>query len=295
MSYDKKIEWRRRANIRKTYLAFYRDFFPENNKFCALADLITMTREPAAPQDPRLDDCQVAYAFVIGGNPEGPTQLLDFNETVPLTIMQPPLNEERDIVYLNIQENGKYGKSPTWFRYGLWVMEKYPSLHFDYIAKTDTDAALYPERFFDMIQRHHLPPAPHNRLVYGGSPFDKQMCGYPQHDHCAQLQTPIYMGGAFYFLSTDLATYITGPNCPRSQLFFPHEDMTTGNYVWSHPDHGQIHLVKEPDGYRDIWRHSVKNPNRLVHFYTQYLQGLQEEGLISAPQILAWNASFHAS
>jgi hypothetical protein len=300
MSYDHKLEKRRRSTIRRTYLSFYKDFSETTpHRICALVDWLQ-----APPGHPLLDQCQLIYTFVIGANPEGPTQLLEFNESFPLSIDPSQIpHSERDVTYLNIQENGKYGKSPTWFKYGvsLWNERKDQHDHhqqhplFDYIIKTDSDAVLYPSTFFDMVQRHHLQPYPNNPLVYGGSPFDKYMCGYPEHDHCVQLQTPTYMGGAFYWLSIDLADYITGPDCPRSQLFFPHEDMTTGNYVYSHPHHQNITWVGEPKGYELIWRHAVKNPNRLIHFYVKYLGRLCKAGTISETQLQVWNQTFHSS
>lgn len=151
-----------------------------------------------------------------------------------------------------------------------------------------SDTALYPHFFFEMVERR-LSPFPDNVLVYGGSPFDKYMCGYPEHDHCANLTAPIYMGGGFYFLSPDLADYITGPDCPRSKLFLPHEDMTTGNYVHSHPKN--ITMVAEKHGYRDLWRHAVKNPHRLArYFYEYYLDQMVKRKIVTREQVDSWKA-----
>jgi hypothetical protein len=91
------------------------------------------------------------------------------------------------------------------------------------------------------------------------------------------------MGGAFYFLSIDLAEYITGPECPRSKLFLPHEDMATGNYVFSHPKNITLFAAKK--GYMHIWRHPVKNPNRLFHQYRLHLKSLAKTGIISKEKI----------
>jgi hypothetical protein len=83
-----------------------------------------------------------------------------------------------------------------------------------------------------------------------------------------------------------LADYITGPACPRSKLFIPHEDMTTGNYVFSHPKN--ITLIAEKDGYEFLWRHSVKNPKRLFVFYHSYLQKLAKKKLLSQEKVEDW-------
>ena len=110
------------------------------NTICSLFDLVQ-----AGPSSPLVQDCRLAYVFVIGANPNGPTQLLEFNDTYPLALqpsqakpylsMNPSL--ENDIVYLNIAENGKFGKSPTWFKHGLTMMQQHSFLQFDYIIKTD--------------------------------------------------------------------------------------------------------------------------------------------------------------
>jgi hypothetical protein len=122
MTYDHKLEMKRRVAIRKTYLSFYQDFTDTPNRICALVDLIE-----SDPESPLREECQLAYTFVMGGNPGGPTELLQFNESYPTIIVNdhPFQSSERDITFLNIQENAEYGKSPTWFKYGLTVMKKY--------------------------------------------------------------------------------------------------------------------------------------------------------------------------
>jgi hypothetical protein len=44
------------------------------------------------------EDCQIAYAFFLGGNPDGPTELLKPNSSFPITIVDPPsLADEDDV------------------------------------------------------------------------------------------------------------------------------------------------------------------------------------------------------
>lgn len=142
MSYDHAIELRRRNQIRNTYLSYYRQFTDTPHKICALADLIEATTRNTTDKNSKssilLENCELAYTFVVGANPDGPTQLLEFNESYPIAIDHEKIQKpERDVVYLNIKENGKFGKSPTWFKYGLEVMKNYPQLYWDYIVKTD--------------------------------------------------------------------------------------------------------------------------------------------------------------
>ena len=130
MTYDSKDEQKRRDLIRKTYLNYFVDhinrtlvgdeeYNEKKHWICSLQDLDTGRLEHP-------EKCRLAYAFVMGANPNGTPMLLNFNESYPLSLPPPSLNESKisqkdvlDSVFLNIQENGKFGKSPTWFRYCL--------------------------------------------------------------------------------------------------------------------------------------------------------------------------------
>ena len=110
-SMESDSERERREVIRETYLSFYKDEDRHLHRICSLNDLLQGTVA--------FEDCQVAYAFFVGANPSGPSELLFPNESYPIlaapnrTLME---QDEHDIVYLNIRENMEDGKSPTWLK-----------------------------------------------------------------------------------------------------------------------------------------------------------------------------------
>jgi hypothetical protein len=100
-----------------------------------------------------MDSCQLIYTFVVGANPYGPTNLVDYyNSSHPLTLTESDvvaqfpdliLNSssvtssgemtmlEKDILYLNIKENMEEGKTPSWFHVANTLVEEY---EIDYIT-----------------------------------------------------------------------------------------------------------------------------------------------------------------
>jgi uncharacterized protein (DUF488 family) len=105
---------------------------------------------------------------VVGGNPSGTTELMEFNDTYPITLNGQSLEnstDRYDTVYLNIRENMNDGKSQTWFRYATMVLENH---YFDYIGKMDTNTLLFPDKFLNETF-DRLPPFPNNTRTYGGT------------------------------------------------------------------------------------------------------------------------------
>lgn len=341
------------------------------------------------------DKCRLAYTFIIGGgNPNGPTQLLQFNDSYPLTLDKPflvsgqnlssssnhinhdhpdnTIHEKEiddDIVYLNIQENGDYGKTPTWFLYVTTtllqqlhnnnnkkknvdddhdtLLQNKKDIEFDFIFKTDTDNVLFPNRlfqFFETTVRQQIfdvssskkKNANNNQnlnlnqnkdlrhqqeeqqqvvaeqfsiptLVYGGRPLDKRKCGWPKHDHCNYLIGPIFNGGGCYFVSTELAEYISNTFVSTSTddhvgdggaettmtttttkkktstalnvRQMPHEDMLTSNFIFSYPHPEQIITIAEPSkssslSYR---KHPVKGIHEYQRIWDKYVREEQKK------------------
>jgi hypothetical protein len=100
--------------------------------------------------------CQIIYTFVIGGNPDGTTLLLDHNETTPLTLPSMPYKPRHkdvnrtDVTILNIRENMNNGKTPTFFYFALQVMRQFPNdIH--YAMKCDSDAMLRLTSFLQFV------------------------------------------------------------------------------------------------------------------------------------------------
>jgi len=203
-----------------------------------------------------LRECQLVYVFVAGGNSTGPKERVTYNDnsSEPMTL---PSNES-DVVLLNIQENMKEGKSQSYFKYATTIVDEY--LYFDYIAKTDSDTLIFPDRLLnDRINK--LPAFPHNIRVYGGyRPVEKV-----EVDH---IKGPIYWQGSFYFLSNDMARYITSTACDRKNLALWSEDKSICNFVHSHPK--PIHRIKLNITRKPI-DHPLKEIQRFKSRWQSYL------------------------
>ena len=283
MSYDSDTERKRRGLIRSTFLRYFTKYMNrtlvkqyEYNEMrhwiCSLNDL-----DHGKLEYP--EKCRFAYAFVQGANPNGSSMLLSFNETYPISVPPPTSKKKQDLkdasdtIYLNIKENGKFGKTPTWFRYAIDVLERHDWIDdWDYIFKSDTDNLIYTPRFFRFMDKL---PQKNAIRIYGGFPLDYRKCGGDKHDHCAQMKGPYFMQGGCYFLSTDLARFISDETTFDHQAVkLPHEDMTTGNFVYSHPL--KIKVVTEPKKKNVIRKHPVKKESS---FKFRWQKMLREEEL----------------
>ena len=251
----------RRQIVRRTFLRFYQDnYYDYNNQFpdqrhliCSLQDLY---REGEA--DVLQENCLLVYAFIVGGYPEGPTELLpgvitngsDYDVPLVLTAPPPPINGstsagscndgyvghvghngcEDDIVYLNIRENMNDGKSLTFFSYGASVADE---LNIDFIVKMDTDAILFPQEFLRQLANFNLPKQNKEKnnssssssssssiAIYGGYSW---MPGLKPP--CPPHPTKHFFSGHFYFVSTNLARSIVSPSCARQALIYNRTEM----------------------------------------------------------------------
>jgi hypothetical protein len=235
--------------IRKTYLTQYTKSATPH-RICSLLEL-------ADKAFPNIEnDCRLAYTFVMGGNPNGPTELVEFNDSYPLTVNNIRNQEEKDIVYLNIRENMKEGKSQTWFKYATTVLDHH---YFDYIGKTDVDTLLYPSSFLSQIV-DTLPIFPNNMRIYGG-------------DYRIRPSTPtvnlgpVYMGGHLYFMSSDLARFITSSECNRTAVAVWSEDQSIGNFIHSHPL--PIRRIRMNT---NVFEHPIKKVNRFPTLWRKFLE-----------------------
>lgn len=283
MTYDSTTEQQRRGLIRKTFLSYFKNYMnrtlvtdEEYNKkkhwICSLNDLDH--GRLAYPEK-----CRMAYAFVQGANPNGTSMLLTFNETYPLSLPPPKAktkDDEMDItdnIYLNIQENGRFGKTPTWFRYAIDVLERHGWMEeWDYVFKSDTDNLIYTPSFFRFMDK--LPRKKAVR-VFGGKPLDYKKCGGDKHDDCKKMVGPYFMQGGCYFLSIDLVKFISDETTFDHQAVkLGHEDMTTGNFVYSHPE--SIKIVKEPSVRNVIRYHPLKTDKKFMFRWNKMLRGEQD-------------------
>jgi hypothetical protein len=215
---DDHKEIERRRTIRETYLTYYKKTRTTDERFriCALHELLDTTH----PDHKRLLlECQLAYVFVIGGNSTGPTERVDFSAADPMTL--PPPASEPDAVMLNIKENMNQGKTQTYFKYATTVCDD--QFYFDYIAKTDTDSLHFVNKFLDS-ELSRFPPFPDNGRAYGG--FDCILKGSLE-----ETEGVLYFAGSFFFLSPDMARFITSDECDRKRLDLIDEDLTIGSFV----------------------------------------------------------------
>jgi hypothetical protein len=252
---DNDKERARRIAIRETYLSYYKDDPDKENRdrICSLAD-IQKKRVP-------LGKCQLAYAFFMGGNPHGPTELLSPNQTFPMTVHPMAITDvEDDVVYLNIKENQFDGKMHTWFKYASLVTE---NIYFDYIAKVDSDTLLLTPAFFNHVA-NNLRPLPHNERVYAGLPFYKDSCNpniTDDHPCPLPLVGNVYMSGELSFMSPALASFITSPQCDRKAVTISHEDVSISNYVYSHPQDVTTVMIRKDQVLRNL---KTKKRERLL-------------------------------
>ena len=255
------IERQRRHAIRSTYLKYYSSNYiiqQQQHRICSFLDIVQ--------KKVREEDCQVAYAFVVGANEAGPTELVDFDPSVTSMTVNPTqlrhkFNQtvvEDDVVYLNIRENMVEGKSQTWFKYAVTMLDEF---YFDYVGKTDTDTVLFVGDYLSSPKTtkgglSSFPTFPDNIRIYGGV--------YVQPT--ANFDFPAFMHGKFYLLSPDLARFIVSPSCNRSALMYTSECIAISNFVHSHPM--PIQRWRIPSHF---WAHPVKDVNKFRQVYKSWL------------------------
>jgi len=233
------------------------------HRICALHELLDRNHPDHTLL---LQECQLAYTFVVGGNETGLTQRVDDIVAEPITL--PSLSTEPDVVLLNIRENMNQGKSETYFKYGLSISDDH--IYFDYIAKADGDTLLYVDRFLDR-ELNRLPTFPDNGLSYGGSLF------LPRPDIVdSNMEGTVFFTGDFYFLSPDMARFITSDACDRNRTRWYTSDgrWSTFNEDWAIGLHldlyprtlhrmrvGQTnHPIKNPKRYQSLWDDYIGRP-----------------------------------
>mmetsp|Transcript_32681 Transcript_32681/g.79261 ORF Transcript_32681/g.79261 Transcript_32681/m.79261 type:complete len:721 (-) Transcript_32681:1019-3181(-) len=253
----KPIERKRRNALRQTFIKSY-DHTPTPHRICSLQELLKKQVSE--------EDCQLAYTFVIGaGNKKKkatPMVNVNANNTKDMVIPSSQITDpEPDVLYLNIKENMNDGKSETWFKYATLLSES--QLYFDYITKMDTDTLLFPYPLFEKMSQ--WPKYPNNIHIYGGHYVVKQDA--VQRAGLTVLGTS-YMDGPMYWLSPDVARFISDPNrCNHTELRTHAEDMSIGNYVNSFPypihrltlsNKCYAHPLKRLEHYRKRWKRYKK-------------------------------------
>lgn len=202
----------RRQFVRDSVLSFYKDTEDKDStKICSIMDVLSEKTNVS------MEDCQIAYAFIVGGLESGETRYLRPRTEDPITM--PPsmknITEEPDVVALRIFENMNEGKTPTFYKYASMVTEEVRNMTggetFDYIVKMDLDTMLFPPMFLEFGNKNLLPGV-HGRHIYSGK-------------EVKSLNTGIaWASGALQILSTSLASDISSPDDARRR-FAKHEDV----------------------------------------------------------------------
>jgi hypothetical protein len=257
----------RRKMIRQTYLSTFKKTATPM-RICLLNDLLENRLS-------KPDECQIAYTFVIGGANETNVTDLVFNSTAanrPFTV--DGNGKEHDVTYLNIRENMNLGKSQSWLAYAAFLHQEDNNVSFDYVAKVDSDTLVNAPKFLEFAE---LTLSPNSRRIYAGVPIYK--CGSKSPWTCHQLYGETYMSGELYFVSVDLAHFIT-TLADKPSLILPHEDVTIGNlihehalpiqqipifrshWLWEHGEH-----MKYPKRFRQKWRTQQEHLERTTQWY----------------------------
>lgn len=214
-SMNSETEKERRALIRKTMVAKDKD-----ERVCSLKEYLDYAKRTGS----QTQNCVSPYVFVIAaGGEDRPTEHEDSDEE-PLVLDPSTIPDaEEDCIYLNIKENMENGKSVTYFKFGQSIAEQ---AAIDYIGKTDSDSLIDMPTYLNFVS-NDLPPKPYNRRTYGGPTWGN-------HEKSA-----IYAAGQFYFMSADLAEYVSvimsHENRKELTSKRPTEDMDMGAFVFSHP------------------------------------------------------------
>ena len=191
--------------------------------------------------------CRVIYTFVVGGNPQAPEEWKESNTSEMTMDASKMLKHENDILYLNIHENMNGGKSPTWFDYASRHTD------IDYIAKADSDSLISIPSLLSYMERD-LPPGNQKPKIYGGHLNEYDECG-GSIGLCDKVRGKVYMSGQFYWLSAELARYVSTP-ATRAREFLQtnNEDFDIGIKVLSYPEPIQLMACNGAQ----FWIHPLK-------------------------------------
>jgi hypothetical protein len=165
-----------------------------------------------------------------------------------------------EMVFLNTKENIIEGMSATWFHYASLLLKEHPSLRLDFVSKVDSDTVIFPNRIVDFVleedqkERSHLLLYNKTR-IYAGVAYSGELC-----DHCDKhLVGKSFMSGVWYFVSMDLARWITSQlsSEKRRALSAKGKDMSFATFVYSHPLSIQSLSLSKPHSHSLI-SHPIK-------------------------------------
>ena len=264
--------------IRQEFRTLFRIFAKHNDtRVCSLGNFVD--------QPGSYHGCQLVYTFVLGGNPAGPTELV--NNSMPLLIPRdrvefiPGLEggdkHFDDMTFLNIRENMKEGKSQTWLYRAQQLVRRYD---FDYVGKCDSDSVLDLVRLLQFSDEN-LPPKPYNKGTIVGKPCDKLWWNMwrksparysPEEKNAKEgflrdrygkvsrfnLIFHIYALGQFYMLSPDLVdTVVREASSQRHKTYMEgNEDHDISTMAFHSRNPIRFIFLSEID--MQFWLHPVK-------------------------------------
>ena len=226
------------------------------------------------------DECQLLYTWVMGGakksDPNASTEYLHLQADRPMTITTP--SSDPNTTYLNIIENMNEGKSQTWFKYASSQIPD--DLRIDLVAKVDTDCLLYPTILLSEIERL----------------CEEMKLSYPLHSSYGgsrqQGNDRSYMQGGFYFLSQDVAQYITSDQCDRERIIEEYkpmykderaEDVEISRFVLSYPRH--VHELEIPRHKAYFHAKKLKDAEHFKDYWKWYMATIVANDRIAKVQI----------
>lgn len=276
-SYDNQNQFELRMANRETHLNYFKRIAGsgrnDDNTICSLQELLgnqTLIADKL--------QCRIVYTFVMGGGARndnlrlkngrdldlgsinekfktrclwqdpgcGGTDIDEWTVDNPqfegATIrLQEEMKVNKDITFLSISENHELGKTDTWFTYSAMLTKRRPDLGIRFMAKLDSDNFLDYYALQSYMKQHKQLFLGDKQYIYGGFAIHKRKCSGRAYGFVCRdpgFIAPLFMGGAFAYLSTPLAqhVYLNGTSLERKkQVWIPREDMQLGNMVYSDP------------------------------------------------------------
>ena len=165
------------------------------------------------------------------------------------------------------------GKTATFFKFGTEMSKLY---NIDYINKLDDDTIVSPKLLFEFMD-DELPPFPYNRRIFGGRAWG------------SRTGQVYYGAGQYYFLSSDLADYVSNTLSAKDRYALSHskrktEDADMGKFLWTH---------NRPLKFIDLslhrfWEHGQKSEEDFKKEWDEIMDLNRDEPRLPAREGVPW-------
>jgi Galactosyltransferase len=191
----------------------------------------TTTKGGNSPNETTLDDCQIAYTFVIVGNQEGASLdnksileenamhndvlLLPYNADDPKMMGRADSELSSQFSFSDNSRHTQLAQSLAWFHYATTNHHLAETVRFDYIAKLDDDVILLPD-WFRSVAPNRTHTTSYNKTstttatwIESGSVFAATRTKELRTEFCALNRNfcPDFIG-KFYFMSPSIASHV---------------------------------------------------------------------------------------